>query len=383
MDRSNVGPPAKRRKSEPSPSCSSASNDADTPPPEGASQDSATPEAPMPEYVHKNVPSGKFQCPKCDHVIYVPRRACQDFVDHVMKNDANCFRYTGFPTIKHLKDTFEWLEPAAKKLRLWSAKRAKRKNKNVSSRGPARKKLELFQEYLLTLIRIRRGYDVEHAAYLFQVSPGHVSAIFITWVNFLAKCLLPLLKWPSKEVNSGNLPNSFKDYPKTRVVIDCTEFFIEKPFRPNAQRSTWSNYKHANTFKLLVGIMPTGTITFLSKLYSGSISDVSIVEKSGLLDKLEKFDDVMADRGFNIRHLLLSRYCTLNIPAFSHGKSLSLGSLRKSRKIASVRIHVERAIRRMKTFKIVTGIIPLKLRFYLNQILVIIAFLCNLQERLC
>ena len=65
------------------------------------------------------------------------------------------------------------------------------------------------------------------------------------------------------------------------------EIFVEKAFRPSAQRATWSSYKHSNTFKLLVGIMPSGAITFVSKLYSGSISDQKIVEKSGMIDNLE------------------------------------------------------------------------------------------------
>jgi len=42
----------------------------------------------------------------------------------------------------------------------------------------------------------------------------------------------------------------------------------------------------------------------------------------------------------------------LNIPAFTHGKVLSHKAVRRSRKIASVRIHVERAIRRMKVLLI-------------------------------
>ena len=92
----------------------------------------------------------------------------------------------------------------------------------------------------------------------------------------------------------------------------------------------------------------------------------------------------MADRGFNIRHLLLPKKATLNIPSFSHGKALSLKAVQRSRKIATVRIDVERAIRRMKTFKIVSGVVPLKLRYSLNQITVIVAVLCrpNLQDRL-
>ena len=67
------------------------------------------------------------------------------------------------------------------------------------------------------------------------------------------------------------------------------------------------------------------------------------------------------------------------MPAFAHGRTLSMKAVRRSRKIAAIRNHVERAIRRIKTFKILTGIIPLKLRFLLNQILTIFCVLCNLQ----
>jgi hypothetical protein len=98
-------------------------------------------------------------------------------------------------------------------------------------------------------------------------------------------------------------------------------------------------------------------ITFISKLYSGSISDQAIVNESGFLYKVEEGDDIMADRRFNIRHLPLPKKASLNIPAFSHGKVLSAKAVKRSRRDASLRIHVERAIRRMKTFKIISGIV--------------------------
>ena len=134
---------------------------------------------------------------------------------------------------------------------------------------------------------------------------------------------------------------------------------------------------------MLVGIMPSGAITFRSKVYNGNVSDAAIVERSSFPDVVQAGDDVMADRGFNIRHMLLPKRATLNIPAFSHGRQLSAKAVLRSRKIARVRIHVERAIARMKTFKIINGILPLRLRFQLNQIITIIIVLCNLQERLC
>ena len=68
-----------------------------------------------------------------------------------------------------------------------------------------------------------------------------------------------------------HIPNSFSKYPGTRVIIDCTEFFIEQPSSPSAQKATWSDYKHHNTVKLLVGITPSGAFSFISKLCLGTL----------------------------------------------------------------------------------------------------------------
>ena len=45
-------------------------------------------------------------------------------------------------------------------------------------------------------------------------------------------------------------------------------------------------------------------VNYVSKLYSGSISDKEIVNVSGFLEKLNPGDTVMADKGFNIQDLL-------------------------------------------------------------------------------
>ena len=54
----------------------------------------------------------------------------------------------------------------------------------------------------------------------------------------------------------------------------------------------------------------------------------------------------------------------------------------KTRRIASARIHVERAIGRLKNFKLLQGIIPRKLHALLDQIVVVCAVLCNLDSKL-
>jgi hypothetical protein len=58
----------------------------------------------------------------------------------------------------------------------------------------------------------------------------------------------------------------------------------------------------------------------------------------------------MADRGFTIYELLFPLRVKLNIPAFTKNKpQLNAEDVTLTRRIARVRIHVERAIRRLKS----------------------------------
>lgn len=74
---------------------------------------------------------------------------------------------------------------------------------------------------------------------------------------------------------------------------------MEKPSLPHVKQVTYSTYKNDNTFKGLVGISPSGAITFVSDLYAGGVSDKRLAQLSKILDLLELGDSVMADRGFN------------------------------------------------------------------------------------
>ena len=69
-------------------------------------------------------------------------------------------------------------------------------------------------------------------------------------------------------------------------MIDCFEVFIEKPTNLLARDQTFSSYKHHNTIKVLIGINPQGTISFISEAWGGRTSDKFLTENCGFKEKL-------------------------------------------------------------------------------------------------
>merc|ERR1739838_500162 len=78
------------------------------------------------------------------------------------------------------------------------------------------------------------------------------------------------------------LPIEFRNdiLENVRVVIDCTPIFIEKPGNYKKQSNTFSVYKQANVYTLLIGTTPWGGMAYMSAPFEGAISDRKIVEDS-------------------------------------------------------------------------------------------------------
>ena len=125
-------------------------------------------------------------------------------------------------------------------------------------------------------------------------------------------------------------------------------------------------------------------ITFVSSLYPGSISDKELTRRCDILDLLEPGDSVMADRGFDIEEDLALRGVRLNIPPFLRGKTqLSEKELITTRRIASLRIHVEHAMERIKNFHIFDRPLPSSLTDIADRIFFFCCVLGNFQPPLC
>ena len=82
----------------------------------------------------------------------------------------------------------------------------------------------------------------------------------------------------------------------------------------------------------------------------------------------------MADKGFNISNLLISKGSQLIIPPFLREKQrFSQKNCKRISDIAKARIHVERAIARIKDFRILKGAFPITIKDSLDDIFLICA----------
>lgn len=305
----------------------------------------------------------------------------RQFTIEKYKGDDNAVLfYTGFPNYDSFIAFHKYLEPKLSKLQYWEGKNLPdhQPYQEKGKKKPGRKrKLTTITELFLVLVRLRVGLFVKDIADRFGISPGHVSKIFCTWINLLHYELKLLFPFPSQECIRMNMPLEFSRYPGTRIIIDCTEVFVETPSSMLAQSETWSNYKHHNTFKVLVGISPNGQVIFISDLWGGRVSDKHITEHSGLLAHLLPGDNVMADRGFDIESILPPGV-KLNIPPFKGERAqLSAEEVIETHHIAAVRIHVERAIGRIKNYHILDGNLPLTLAHISTQIFTVCSYLTN------
>jgi hypothetical protein len=289
--------------------------------------------------------------------------------------------YTGFSSYEILKLVYDAIVPQACKITSWTQYNRKKRGITQRISKSTGQKLCLFDQFFLYLHKIRLGSLDQDLADKFKVSQSTVSRIVITWSNFLYALLGSQPLWPSKRHVQKHLPSGFKEnYPDTRVILDCTELRVQTPSSLMLNSELYSHYKGTTTYKALIGITPSGAISFISQLYSGSISDKHITRISGILNLLEPGDGVMVDKGFKIEDLLGEKDCSLVIPVFLEKKGqFTEMENEQNDTISNLRVHVERAIRRIRGYHIFDGILPLNLVGTINQIWTVCCILSNFQ----
>ncbi|EEC04874.1 hypothetical protein IscW_ISCW024251, partial [Ixodes scapularis] len=142
-------------------------------------------------------------------------------------------------------------------------------------------------------------------------------------------------------------------------ILKCTEIFIQKPSYMLTRSQTYSGYKHHNTVKVIITVSSSGAITILLfQGHGGRVSSKELTLKSGLLNIVREGDIYLVDRGFRGQKMFAAKGANLLIPAFTKGKKHLGAEVTLSRKLSQARSHVERAMKRLKVFRIFQTVLP-------------------------
>ncbi|KAJ8666269.1 hypothetical protein QAD02_007931 [Eretmocerus hayati] len=214
-------------------------------------------------------------------------------------------------------------------------------------------------QFLMVLWKLRRNESDAPLAMHFDTDRASVGSIFIIWIIHMSQQWSLIDMWPSRELVDLYMPDTFKlNYPKIRGIVDGTEFEIERPTNPRTQQSTFSQYKNRNTMKAGLIMTPGGLISYHAPAYGGSTSDRQLIERCDFLRKCQPGDVIMADKGFNVQDLFAPY------------------------SLAKHRIHIEREIGLVKTFRILKSQLNHNYVSFASEIIGVCVMLANFKENI-
>ena len=128
-------------------------------------------------------------------------------------------------------------------------------------------KLTFFQECMLVMIKLWLNCHNKDLAIHFNNSPA-VSQSLLKWLI-------------ATENYTGLLSSIIRG--KVAVILDCFQVFCERPSNLEARAATWSSYKHHNILKVLLGITPQGSVSYVSNTWGSWVSEKYLTKHCGIL----------------------------------------------------------------------------------------------------
>ena len=127
--------------------------------------------------------------------------------------------YSGFTSYITFITFFNCIKPVATNM-----KSAYYVSSETISLAERKRNMLFIDELFMFLCRLKVGLLEQDLSVRFNCSVSTVSRKIVTWANFLYFALGSIPIWLPRDIIQELMPECFKSlYPRTRVVIDCTE----------------------------------------------------------------------------------------------------------------------------------------------------------------
>jgi len=210
--------------------------------------------------------------------------------------------------------------------------------------GGAKRKLAPAQEVLLVLIYLRHNVAHEAVGARFSVSADLSENLFHEIVPLLRE-LFPANRFEAEQRFRRTGP-SLEVEQIDRLLIDSFETAIPRPSNKDRQKRFYSGKKKRHTLKTQVVSDTHGEVLDVDAGHRGPISDKKLYEMSQVKEQFPQ-----AAKQADLGYLGIDGIETPHRKP--RGGQLTEAQREENRQLASVRVHVEHGIRRLKAFKIV------------------------------
>ncbi|KAJ8687499.1 hypothetical protein QAD02_023293 [Eretmocerus hayati] len=277
-----------------------------------------------------------------------------------IKNDKQLNSATGIESFKLLKAITGWMKVAT--VNKYETEAAIMKTEN---------------RVVMTYLKLKQNLKYQLLALMFdRVSARQCKQIFKETVRILSNCMKTIIQWlPHNEI-VNNLPKRFDSFRSTRVMIDCIRITPENQKKHDSFNVT-DSFVQTPIAKAILGVSPTGTITYVSGVSKGNWDESLMFEVSNLPQLLEASDAVMLSQDFPTE-LLTRNYIFKFIQSpLKIQKSYTKRAMSFHDEIEKARKIIDNVHRWIKSFQILNTL-PNELIVFLDQILMIICGTFNL-----
>jgi len=245
-------------------------------------------------------------------------------------------------TVKALAELLATILPELVRRRAHAKQQRVNRHRRVG--GGAKRTLSPAQEVLLVLIYLRHNVAHEVVAQMFDVSADTSENLFHEIVPLLRE-LFPANRLEAEKRFRSEAP-TLQVEQIDRVLIDSFETAIPRSSLNERQKRLYSGKKKRHTLKTQVVSDARGEILDVDGGHRGPAADKKIYEASAVAKQFPQAVK-QADLGY------LGTTGVQTPHRKPRGGALTDAQREENRQLASVRVHVEHGIRRLKGFKIV------------------------------